>query len=317
MSFIYYLVPKPKGEAPTFVSELLPAKTTEGGKVKLVFKVVGTPAPVVEWFKDEKPLQDGRRVTSSFNKGVGTLELNNVTLDDQGKYKCIITNDFGTIEATSDVTIQRKFVRPETKDKMKDSTAEEGADARFDVEFTGYPCPEVEWFHGSKKLDDDHKHKILKSDDQVFSLVVKDLQMDDAGMYKCVASNDAGKATCRAELKVKEKLFVPEFEEEIGNKLVVENEELEVVSKVNARPKAEVTWYKDGQRLYDTRKLLLTSRGDTHSLYITKASKDDMGSYSCEAKNKLGKSTSNFEVIVEGELSYREVYFLTNAVKII
>lgn len=83
--------------------------------------------------------------------------------------------------------------------------------------------------------------------------------------------------------------------------MVKENEELEVVCNVKAKPKAEVTWHKDGIRLYDTRKLLLTSRGNTHSLYITKASKDDMGSYTCQAHNKIGKTTCNFDVTVEGK----------------
>lgn len=305
--YLYILVPKPKGEAPTFVSELLPAKATEGEKLKLVFKITGTPAPAVEWFKDGEPLKDGRRVISSFNRGVGTLELINVALDDQGKYKCVVTNHFGSVEASTDVTIDKKFVRPEATEKMEDSTAEEGEETRFDVPFTGYPTPEVEWFHGPKRLDNDDKHKVLKSEDQVFSLVVKDLEKDDAGMYKCVASNDAGKATARAELKVKEKLFVPEFQEQIENKIVKENEELEAICTVKAKPKAEVTWYKDGKRLYDTRKILLTSRGDTHSLYITKASTDDMGSYMCEAKNKLGGSISSFDIIVEGKSLLREL----------
>ena len=73
-----------------------------------------------------------------------------------------------------------------------------------------------------------------------------------------------------------------------------------MVCTVKSKPKAEVTWYKDGKQLFDTRKLLLTSRGDSHSLYITKASKDDMGSYTCEAKNKLGTSSCTFDVKVEG-----------------
>jgi hypothetical protein len=211
LSFVFSLVPKPKGEAPTFTSELLPTKATEGEEVKLVCKVSGKPQPTVEWFKDDQPLKTDRQAKSSYDGRASTLVLSDVSLDDVGTYKCVVKNDFGSVTSSTDVSVDKKGIKPEAKEKLKNTEAFEEGKAQFDVKLSGYPTPEVEWFHGTKKLTDNEKYKTTQSDDQVYSLLIMNLKRDDAGSYKCVASNDAGKSMMRAELNVKEKQFIPEF----------------------------------------------------------------------------------------------------------
>lgn len=296
-----FLVPKPKGDPPKFTSELSPISATEGDKIKLLFEVTGKPTPDVKWFKDGEPLEDRKGVMSSFERGAGTLQLRNVTLNDQGRYKCVVTNEFGSVETETDVTIDKKKTRPEITEKMKDISIDEGDKAKFKIKCVGHPPPDVEWYHGSEKLREDDKYKILKVDDDTFILEINDIEPGDEGGYKCIASNDAGSVNARAQLKVKERVFAPEFENTPEDKIITENDELEVVCTVKANPNAEVTWYKDGKKIFDSRSKMLRSRGPAHTLYLTNASPDDSGTYTCEAKNRCGKSSCTFEVKVERE----------------
>jgi hypothetical protein len=86
--------------------------------------------------------------------------------------------------------------------------------------------------------------------------------------------------------------------------MVKEDKEIDVGFKIKAKPKAEVTWYKDGMPLFETKTLMLTTRGDSCNLYISKAAPDDSGTYKCEAKNKLGSSFKTFDVQVEGNSDF-------------
>lgn len=240
-----------------------------------------------------------------YDRGVCTFTISDVALEDRGTYKCLVSNDFGTTFSTSDVNVTKKSTKPEMKDKMKNAEAYEEDEARFVVHVTGYPTPECEWFHGTRKLVNDDKYTIDEPDGQVYSLLVKNIKRGDAGSYKCVASNDAGKVSTRAELVVKEKEFAPQFEEEIKDQFVKEGKPVDVSCKINAKPKAEVTWSKDGQRLFETRNQEFSTHGNSHSLYIRKASPSDVGTYTCEAKNKIGSSVMSFAVQVEGNFKYR------------
>jgi len=141
-------VPKPKGTIPSFTSELTPTAAKEGEKYKLVCKVSGEPKPTVTWFKDGKEVPLDSRVTSKFDREVGELSFKDMSLDDTGRYKCVVKNDFGSVESSADVVVEKKSRKPEVIEKMKDVDLTEGGDARFEVKLSGYPAPAVLWYRG-------------------------------------------------------------------------------------------------------------------------------------------------------------------------
>lgn len=291
---------KPKGEKPSFTKDLKSERVIEGDDLKLTCIISGKPEPTVKWFKDDEPLKHDRRIRTVCDRGICTLTLTDVSMDDKGTYKCHVTNDFGSVSSTAEVNVSMKSIKPEVKEKMKNVETHEECEARFDIQFAGYPAPEVEWFHGTRKLTDDDKYTIDQTDGQVCSLLIKNAKREDAGSYKCVATNDAGKAFNRAELDVKEKEFAPEFEGVIEDQSIKEGQPFNVSVKIKAKPKAEVTWFKDGQRVYESRSHEISTHGNSHNFYIPKTSLDDAGTYRCEAKNTIGSSSITFEVQVEG-----------------
>jgi membrane carboxypeptidase/penicillin-binding protein PbpC len=187
---------------------------------------------------------------------------------------------------------------------MKDSKAVEGEMARFDVKMKGEPSPDVVWYHGKDKIVDGGKFKVIKSEkDQKYSLIIEDLTTDDAGLYKCVALNEAGKTMEQANLVVKEKPIAPEFEgkQHIEPMVIEEGNEVNMSINIKGKPKPEIKWYKNNKPLSNTSKVELRSVGDEYKLKIKTATPADSGTYKCEAKNEAGTSFRTFDLKVEGK----------------
>lgn len=295
---------KPEGKPPSFISELLPSSATEDESFKLVCNVSGEPKPTITWFKNNKEIPLDNRVTTTFDGHVSTLSFNKVALDDAGNYKCQIKNEHGSVESSADVAVEKKKRIPEVIDGMKNVDSTEGGTAKFEVEITGYPSANVDWYHRKNKIKDSDKFTIEKLGD-IHALNIKNVNLDDSGFYRCVARNEAGEVEVQAKLNVAEKEFAPEFEGEVPSQISLnENDELQVELKVAGKPKPEIVWLKDDVRLYDTSKLSLFSRGITNKLSIPIVKPSDAGRYRCEASNEHGSSKRSFNVTVEGMILY-------------
>ena len=96
-----------------------------------------------------------------------------------------------------------KFIRT-----MRKAEVIEGSAARFDVKLTGSPEPEVQWLKDDKPVKENRKFRSDEDDDGVFSLFVNDVEVDDEGVYKCVATNIKGEVSCEAELLVEGKMLL-------------------------------------------------------------------------------------------------------------
>lgn len=296
------LAVKPKGRAPSFVSELRPKTAIEDDSFKLVCKISGEPKPTVTWYKNDKEIPLDDRITTTFDGLASTLAFKNTALNDAGNYKCKIENEFGSVDCSADISVEKKKTRPEVIDKMKDVNTTEDNEARFEVRISGYPAPEVDWYRRKNRIEDDEKFSIDTSGD-VFALNIKDISLDDAGYYRCVARNEAGETDAQAKLIVAEKQFAPEFEGEVESPLSLqENDDFKVEFKINGKPKPEVLWFKDGARLHDSLKVNVSSRGGSSKLSIPNIKPNDAGTYRCEARNDVGSSSKSFDVIVEGDI---------------
>lgn len=58
----------------------------------------------------------------------------------------------------------------------------------------------------------------------------------------------------------------------------------------------KVKWYRDTMILDTDGRRLMEERGSRHSLIIRKVQHSDFGNYSCEAYNKLGRSSKHIEL---------------------
>lgn len=271
--------------------------------------MTGSPKPKVDWLKDSRPLPHDGHAKPSYDGAKCKLVFFDVKPDDAGTYTCTVSNDFGQASTSAYLKVSPKITKPVVLEKIKDTDAYETEKAEFRVKLSSHPKADVEWHRGVTKLIDGGRYRISESD-QCYTLTIRDVNLDDSGPYKMVASNEGGKIIQRAELTVKEKETAPKFEErDVGPFVVNENKDLSVSLTVTGTPKPEVSWFKDCSKVTPTRIIDMHTRGNTHYLEIIRATDDIQGSYTCEARNKLGKATKTFQIDVKGKLSLKFLYF--------
>ena len=302
-SLFFNLVAKqPEGTAPQFTEPLEPVEVKEGSPANLQCTVTAEPQPNIEWFKGGAKVKESRRIKAERDGTTVRLSFKDTLSSDNAEYKCVATNDIGSASCSTHLTV-KVLSKPDFKDKMKGVEVVEGDAATFEVRVVGYPEPNVEWFRGTTKLTNDGRFEIKENKEaDRFSVVIGDVQREDAGMYKCVASNEVGKNTCRADLSVKERLFAPEFSEDQLEAPITATigDEVSLDVTINGKPRPDVRWYKDDRILRESNRLDIKARGDKHSVVILGIKPEDSGVYKCEAKSKMGTVTRPFDVRVAG-----------------
>lgn len=78
-------------------------------------------------------------------------------------------------------------------------------DAKFPARVLGLPAPDITWYKNGSPIKESEKYHI-KRDGDACCLYVRDLELDDAGTFKCVAKNREGEASCEAKLEVVDKM---------------------------------------------------------------------------------------------------------------
>lgn len=233
-----------------------------------------------------------------------SLKIVGSKLHDEGNYECFATNDAGKSSSSAMLIVNLMNTRPTWKRKLADIDVVEGQQARFVVSIKGHPNPKVVWYKGATKITESPKYHILELDEEGrYCLTINNAVLDDAVSYKCVATNEVGSSSSRAMLNVRKREFAPEFDEEESPKPVIvqEGQETNMVVTVRGYPKPDITWYKSGSLLYDSRRMGMKSRGDTHTFVIYRVTPQDADTYKCEAYNSLGRSFRLFDLNVKGK----------------
>lgn len=95
-------------------------------------------------------------------------------------------------------------ILPDFVDVPHDLKVVEGDKAVLKVRVIGQPTPDVKWFVDDELIEPNDRISVVSEGDQ-HELVIHKAEIDDEGMYKCVAKSEAGKAICEVELLVEGK----------------------------------------------------------------------------------------------------------------
>lgn len=80
----------------------------------------------------------------------------------------------------------------------------EGQSHIFECQVRGNPRPTVTWFKETSFIKSSEALEIV-SDEDTYKLIIKQVILEDTGMYTVVAKNNSGFATCSAEIFVEGK----------------------------------------------------------------------------------------------------------------
>ncbi|XP_056396453.1 neural cell adhesion molecule L1 [Hyla sarda] len=164
----------------------------ENTNVFLHCKFFGSPSPVTHWYdKDLRSvvMRDSFDILTN-----GTMEISDVTSEDEGTYYCTASNSQGNMTISAYLEVRNATwikIPPETQRVRKGGKATFECRPIFDIRMERNI---VEWKKdGMLILEDDDDDKYFIED---FSLSIANVQEDDQGTYTCVA---------RSELDVVEK----------------------------------------------------------------------------------------------------------------
>ncbi|GAA55160.1 hemicentin-1 [Clonorchis sinensis] len=251
-----------------------------------------SPRAQVEWFKDGELIDPKRFSRVNISSSETQLYLYNVQPTDAGKYRCVVSNEYGqakrqwTVQVMSPPTI--RFSTPEGEQSVSLGSAL----ALFCVA-SGHPPPKITWTRDGKPID---LSRYSISEDQVH-LRLPEVAEHDSGRYACLVSSEYGQTSKTFDVKV---TYAPRLDSDgqlqyslertVGGSALLE-------CLVSGNPVPKITWYKDGVPL-DQLPYRYRLINQDRQLEIIAMQPSDAGRYRCVAKNPFGQIEINTDVVV-------------------
>uniref|UniRef100_A0A8C4NJY2 Ig-like domain-containing protein n=1 Tax=Eptatretus burgeri TaxID=7764 RepID=A0A8C4NJY2_EPTBU len=212
----------------------------EAQDVELECVVSGHPVPRVTWRKDGAalPLAEVRFKYLPH----GSLKIQKAGVSDAGRYLCLAANAAGSERRHFDLQVH---VAVSIFPGDTNVTSMLNTKAILPCEATGIPKPTITWNKIYEPLDTGPQQNIYRKLSSG-SLMIISTAIDDAGLYKCTARNDAGEDHREIHLAVH---VPPMIEDEISNFVVTKMSRLLLPCQVFGLPFPELTWSKDGSTL--------------------------------------------------------------------
>ncbi|XP_068096243.1 hemicentin-1 isoform X2 [Hyperolius riggenbachi] len=275
-------------------------KAKFGTNFTLECDVKAFPMATITWYKDGQLLDPENLLASYGNK----LHVDESELSDTGRYTCIASNVAGEDEMDFDVIIQVPPNFPKSSELLlnADSNFIERRGNNKDVivnnpfylycETNAIPAPTITWYKDGRLLTSSDKAFILPGG---HSLQITRASMEDAGVYTCVAVNEAGKDSLDYNVQV---LLPPTFRDENENSSVditsLTNQTVLLDCSVDSNPAPTISWQKDGQVIKDGKHYQVLSNG--RYLQILNTELKDTGRYICIAENVAGSAQKLFNL---------------------
>lgn len=161
----------------------------------------GTPYPTITWVR-----RDGRPLSSRFTEDYpGVITLREATLDDAGVYECRASNIAGETSLTTTLEIQQQPTLSVIPDREREDLTE-GDDLRFTCLATGIPTPtiQIKFPDGARGILPVRSNEIRKDQSEA-TLSHFNIQRHQAGIYECIATNEAGQDIRYIQVSVGEK----------------------------------------------------------------------------------------------------------------
>jgi len=311
----------PAGEAkPTFTEKPV-IRQGDNGKIIFECRLVANPKPTIKWFHKSNLVKEDSRhkynLTSDKHNHVASLEISNIAENESGVYKLQCSNAHGEDEATINLNFdQGKPNVPQgspPRFPRKPQILQVKGSLLLQCYLEAKPFPEIQWFHGTKKIQNSPRHVISEKsegkDAYLLQLEIKNPVNEDGGTYRCNASNGLGESNANIALNFQgneenESEGAPKFIQR--PKIIPKSEDLIVMEcKVKSTEKITVIWTKGGQTIRESSRIkqVIKTEKDEHLVFmeINSPAASDGGVYKCTIKNSKGEINANLTLNIEGD----------------
>ncbi|XP_021565144.1 myosin light chain kinase, smooth muscle isoform X5 [Carlito syrichta] len=199
-----YLVPvtPSKPIAPIFLRGLSDLKVMDGSQVTMTVQVSGNPPPEVIWLHNGNEIQESEDFHFEQRGTQHSLCIQEVFPEDTGTYTCEAWNSAGEVRTQAVLTVQEPHdgTQPWFISKPRSVTASLGQSVLISCAIAGDPFPTVHWLRDGKALSKDTGHFEVLQNEDVFTLVLKNVQSWHAGQYEILLKNRVGECSCQVSL---------------------------------------------------------------------------------------------------------------------
>ncbi|XP_032587366.1 uncharacterized protein LOC6582117 isoform X6 [Drosophila mojavensis] len=296
---------------PRILRFLESGKATEGTAFQFSCVVSGVPLPTVQWFKNDKCIDDSPDYVISYNNGEATLRFDEVFLEDDAVYTCSASNPAGIEHCSASLIVEplEPTELPCFKMPLQNAMARVGQKIKMEALVTGIPQPEICWLHNGKPF----QPRDSKYENGRVTLTIPQAYPNDAGSYVLSAKNLAGEAYSSCNIIVKGRLPNETSDSEMASDIepirpavhiplkdvfIFEGKPVRLDCVIVGQPEPEVIWYHNERPVKESADVQLLFQGDRCSLFIQEVCQEDGGSYKVVAINSAGEASSSCELKV-------------------
>ncbi|XP_030631986.1 neurofascin homolog (chicken) a isoform X2 [Chanos chanos] len=259
-----------------------------GEQLLLECIAAGVPTPSIKWFKKGGDLPFKKVKFENFNK---TLRIVSVSEEDAGDYICMANNKIGSIRHTISVQVK---AAPYWLDKPTNLVLAPGESGRLVCRANGNPKPTIQWLMNGEPIESSLPNPSRQEIGD--TLIFRSVQIGSSAVYQCNASNEHGYLLANAFVSILD--MAPRM---LGPKnqliKVIENNRTLLDCPFFGSPLPDLRWFKNGLGSgLDGGQYRVYVNG---TLEIKQARAEDQGTYTCVARNILGKSENQVRLEVK------------------
>ncbi|CAH2104073.1 unnamed protein product [Euphydryas editha] len=217
---------------------------------------------------------------------------------------------------------EEQAIAPIFIEKLRPKHTPDGATVQFECQVEGYPRPQITWFRQTAIIKPSQDFQMYYDDDNVATLVIREVFPEDAGTFTCVAKNAAGFASSTTELIVEAPLsdhgsemtilsrkslsressladilegIPPTFSKRPRAQYVDEGSEIFLECRLVAIPEPDIAWFFKGEEIMPNENISIATESDMHMycsvLKISNVKKVQEGTYTVLAINREGEAS--------------------------
>ena len=251
------------------------------------------PNPSVMWKFENEPIKMGPQYKLHTTENKSVVYISEPV---SGKIACCLENEISSCQSTCQVVVMDL---PKFERNLTDCEVKQGDDVTLECSVVAFPPPEITWYFNDEKLDQSNPSFVQMYSENVFTLLVKNASKASSGVYKILASNQAGVNAQSCTLKVcdiPEITCLKSIEEEIT---VEENDEFELDFSIKLKSDAIIQWFFQDQPLANSIRIQTKFRAGIAKLYITKCTAEDSGEYTIVVKSSTDGTKRSQKVFVQ------------------